>query len=292
MKIFTEKASKNLIWIGVALILIGGICFVIGESFFDLSSEIKSDKIGQLGDYFGGVIGSLWALAGVILFYVALKRQTEALEDQKESTKATVESLKIQSKELQLQSKELQLQREELQNTREEFKINRLTNILFKQVELINNIISNSKFFAEHKGEIPEKQLTIDKLIFILDTLKSRSNDKSSYQRMDFLITLNTGRIIRLLASVHAFLEGFEKLLNKSSIEEQEINQLKGLLKGNINQDLFTLLRYRVKFIEEEYLDNASLFDQDTNALIKASLKIEISKLQYINEYDKEDKGQ
>lgn len=280
MKIFTEKASKNLIWIGVALILIGAVSFVIGEKIFDFGSEIKSDKIGQLGDYFGGVIGSLWALAGVILFYVALKRQTEALKDQQKATKATVDALDVQKTELELQRKELKY-------TREEFKINRLTNILFKQVEHINNVISNSKFFVEHKGEIPEKQLTIDKLIFILDTLKSKSNDKSNYHRMDFLITLNTGRIIRLLASVHALLEGFEKLLNKSSIEEQEINQLKGLLKGNLNQDFYELLLHRVKFIENDHLDNSSLLEQDIEELKNDLIKLEISKIQYILTYDR-----
>lgn len=42
---------------------------------------------GLFGDFFGGVVGSLWALAGVFLYFSALKVQQEQLEAQKNDIK-------------------------------------------------------------------------------------------------------------------------------------------------------------------------------------------------------------
>ncbi|MBL0294060.1 MAG: hypothetical protein IPQ04_07295 [Saprospiraceae bacterium] len=71
----TEKVSKIFIWIGLAIVIIGIILFFNGEELFQWDKEIKADKVAQLGDFVGGVAGALWALAGVILFYVALEKQ-------------------------------------------------------------------------------------------------------------------------------------------------------------------------------------------------------------------------
>jgi hypothetical protein len=285
MKIFTEKASKRLIWIGVVLIIVGLISFQIGEKFFDFKSEIKSDKIGQLGDFFGGVIGSIWALAGVILFYVALKRQTDALKDQRESTKATVESLRIQSEELKLQSKELQLQREELHQTREEFKINRLTNILFKQIEHVNSIISGFKFFSQFVGEPLSRQLSIEMIVYRIEGLEYENLTIEIHN----LIDLNSSKIISLLTSVHSSFESFEKLLKKSSIEKQEMNQLKSLFKGNVKQEFFSLLRYRVKFIRVESKKSTPKPDLDMQEIFDGLIKLELLRMNYLLEYTTED---
>ncbi|MFT6480485.1 MAG: hypothetical protein ACJAVP_003647 [Spirosomataceae bacterium] len=65
---------------------------------------------GQVGDFIGGVVGSLWSLVSVILFYRALTLQRE----------------------------DLQNQRKELRLGRLEFTVNRITNIIYKQVESFN----------------------------------------------------------------------------------------------------------------------------------------------------------
>lgn len=99
--ILTETSSLWLMIIGLSIIVIGVFIFLNGDySSIDPSAEVKSDKVGQFGDFIGGLAGSLWALAGVILFYIALTKQKEALELQKE---------------------EFELQRDELVKTREVF---------------------------------------------------------------------------------------------------------------------------------------------------------------------------
>lgn len=66
---FYEKGSTLAIIIGAAFFVFGGIIFLTQDS--DL------DKYGAFGEFFGGIIGSFWSLAGVLLFYAALKTQSK-----------------------------------------------------------------------------------------------------------------------------------------------------------------------------------------------------------------------
>lgn len=92
-----------------------GFFIVIGQSFdFEWKSPAM-DITGQIGDYIGGVVGSLWAFAGVLLFYVAL----------------------------QYQRKEFRLQRLELSSHRTEFILTRITNIIYRQARSIESQIIN-----------------------------------------------------------------------------------------------------------------------------------------------------
>ena len=106
-KIISEKASYHMIWFG--LILMGGsiILFLWKTTIFDTSQSIQADKVGQFGDFVGGVVGSIFSLTGVILFYVALREQRK--------------DFKTNAEILRLQKEELQLQREELIETRKVF---------------------------------------------------------------------------------------------------------------------------------------------------------------------------
>ena len=72
-KIITEKSSIRLIILGVIFIIISLIFFLWNNLSFSLTSSIDNEKFSHFGDFIGGIVGSLWALAGVFLFYVALK---------------------------------------------------------------------------------------------------------------------------------------------------------------------------------------------------------------------------
>lgn len=45
-------------------------------------SDAEMAITGQVGDFMGGVIGSIWALAGVFLYFSAVKMQNTELENQ------------------------------------------------------------------------------------------------------------------------------------------------------------------------------------------------------------------
>ncbi|NPD45118.1 putative phage abortive infection protein [Lentimicrobium sp. S6] len=149
--LLTEKSSKWFIGIGFLIIFIGLIIFRWNEHFFDWDVAIKSDKVGQLGDFIGGIVGSIWALAGVILFYVALNEQREDIKTNKEVLIAQV-------KALEQQIEEFELQREELAETREVFKIQSET-LKLQQFE--------STFFnllGIHQNNISDMDVTQEKL--------------------------------------------------------------------------------------------------------------------------------
>ena len=135
MKIATEKNSKILIWIGISLLIIG-LFFFLYKSSFNIKNEVDTSKLSEFGDYFGGVIGAIWSLAGVILLYVALDEQRK--------------DIKINQNALIKQIEEFELQRVELSETREIFKeqsitlkIQRFENTFFQLINLYNEIISN-----------------------------------------------------------------------------------------------------------------------------------------------------
>ncbi len=58
---------------------------------------MQPDNLSIIGEFFGGTVGSIWALAGVILFYLALIYQRRELELQRQELKDTREILEGQS---------------------------------------------------------------------------------------------------------------------------------------------------------------------------------------------------
>lgn len=118
---YTESLSNKLIIGGVIVVIIAVIIFIGVHTFWLKNFLDLRNSLAQLGDFVGGVVGGLWALAGVILFYVALNEQRKAFLDQQKATNASVEAMKIQVKALELQTKEFELQTQELIETRKVF---------------------------------------------------------------------------------------------------------------------------------------------------------------------------
>jgi hypothetical protein len=114
--LLTEKFSRRLLLLGFTLFIVGFTLFIWNDWSFSFDNKIKSEKIGQFGDFVGGLIGSIWALAGVVLFYVALTEQRKDFATNREVLDAQTDALKQQIKEFELQ-------RVELSETRKVFKI-------------------------------------------------------------------------------------------------------------------------------------------------------------------------
>ena len=108
----TQKQDKNktlnIIIIPSIIALIFAISlFLWKRSFFDFDSTVDAGMLGTLGDFVGGVIGSIWALVGVILFYLALKEQRKDIATNQEALAKQIEALKVQTNEFKLQKDEL-----------------------------------------------------------------------------------------------------------------------------------------------------------------------------------------
>ena len=140
-KILTENFSKILLLSGIAILFLGIGLFLWQDYSINLSDKIQSDKVAQFGDFVGGLVGSIWSLAGVVLFYVALKEQRNDFAVNRDVFKA-------QTKALEQQIKEFELQREELHETRKVFilqnetlNFQRFESTFFNLLELHHKII-------------------------------------------------------------------------------------------------------------------------------------------------------
>jgi len=105
---FTEKTPLILVCVGAAIFLILPVLFLWKEPIFDLNVPINKEFFGQFGDFVTGVVGSLWALSGVILFYIALREQRIDFNTNRIALEKQIEALNIQSEEFKLQSRELE----------------------------------------------------------------------------------------------------------------------------------------------------------------------------------------
>ncbi len=138
--IYADKIFKFSL--GLLLLVIPVIVFFLWKSNFNIDSPIDHTKFGTFGDFMGGILGSIWGLAGVLLFYIALK-------DQKEDIRLNREALLKQIEALELQNNEFILQREELIETRKIFteqsktlKKQSFESTYFSLLDLYNKIVS------------------------------------------------------------------------------------------------------------------------------------------------------
>lgn len=108
-KHISEKVAIIFMVVGVFIILLSLTFSVINsKELFHINLSL-----GEFGEFIGGFVGSLWSLAGILLFYSALVYQRNELEDQKGILVTQTEAMISQSKELERQNDTLQKQKQE-----------------------------------------------------------------------------------------------------------------------------------------------------------------------------------
>lgn len=146
MKIFDLQTSKLLIWLGIGLFFIGIILFIINDFTFNSEAPLDSEKFGHFSDYVGGIIGSFWALAGVILFYVALTDQREDIENNRQVLITQVEALNNQIEEFGLQRDEMRLTRKIFNEQSITLKKQQFESTFFSSLNLLNELIKDINY--------------------------------------------------------------------------------------------------------------------------------------------------
>jgi hypothetical protein len=152
---------KITIRLAIILAIIGGVLFLgsiilfFWGDFPSFNNLIDTEKLGQLGGLISGLIGSIWALTGVILFYIALTSQREDFQTK-------IKALETQIKEFELQRVELAETRKVFKEQSETFQQQRFENTFFnmlKAFETIQNHLEESlrvAFFALLKSLFEE----------------------------------------------------------------------------------------------------------------------------------------
>jgi hypothetical protein len=226
-KIYSEKFASYLIIFGITVIFISILLFIY-KTTFDFSSPIDSNKFSQFGDFIGGLIGPLWALAGVILFYLALK----------------------------LQTKQLNLQQDEIKQQRNQFELNRLTEITFKQIEHFNNTFNSLKYKYPDSNS-NEVELNSDQIFALIHNHMSKYVDKKLYdeeteeingenklnESIEFFggvlkyFLHNKEQMLILFSTLKRCVSVLRLTYIKENIQHSELNELKSIFFKNIGED-------------------------------------------------------
>jgi hypothetical protein len=88
--------------LGYGVIIVGALFIVLGFFLFrfvgDASAthSVEMERYGQFGEFIGGVVGSFWALAGVLLFFANLTYQKKEFEQQRVELEKTHKIFKQQ----------------------------------------------------------------------------------------------------------------------------------------------------------------------------------------------------
>lgn len=105
--IFSEKTARILSFIGLLMIVMGAIVFIVFGDW-EFSFTLSEEKVGQFGDFVGGVVGTILAFVGVILYYIALTEQRKDIDINRETLLTQVKALDQQIEEFKAQTEELQ----------------------------------------------------------------------------------------------------------------------------------------------------------------------------------------
>ncbi len=92
---------KGTAWVLVAIGFIAGIWGL--WQFYSLTKTSTLNDWGNLGSYFQGAVGSVWALAGLMFIYVAFLGQRLQMAKQDEELEAQQRNFELQQKSILLQ---------------------------------------------------------------------------------------------------------------------------------------------------------------------------------------------
>lgn len=210
----SDKHLSTFIKIAIILIVLSIVFPFIVNHFFS-----NWQKSGMFGDTFGALntLFSGLALAGVIV------------------------TILIQRNELENQRLELQLQRTEMQETRKEFLINRATNVIYNQLDRFEKCLSELTLTQNEKTYKGR-----DAISFLDDNKErvsrpiSKSNEEYNAEMKVVIIRLlklynpNKHEIEKFAYSAYNSIEVLKRLIYKTNLSIEELNDLKDLFFDNI----------------------------------------------------------
>ena len=83
-----EKENKNILYgvLGFSLLILAVFLFrILNNGLGITGDDIKYDVTGQVGDFIGGIIGTVFSGAGFYFLYVTLVEQRKAGVNQKDA---------------------------------------------------------------------------------------------------------------------------------------------------------------------------------------------------------------
>jgi hypothetical protein len=268
IKFNKEKVTINF-FIGLAFlsILIGLIIFIVflyklSNNYSVVGDNVNMEKSGQTGDFVGGIVGAIWALTGVLLFYATLR-----------------------------------LQSKELAENRKHFQMSRLTDIIYKQLDLFNSHLTNFKLKDiernsnnEHMEYIGRSAITIlrHRVERVLD-IEKVSKEKKARQKEAFrimvenyaFIELNKDNLLNIYEELDNHVSVIRAILIKEDIPPSDLNELKSIFFRNVGRDLLNSSNLLGIFLEN-YLSFKKKQGEKVDDIfsIEQSIKLKIAAIE------------
>lgn len=253
---FTERTAKRLSWFGIVFLCLSALIFVIFRSW-NFSFTLDEAKVGQFGDFVGGVIGSIFAFVGVILYYVALNAQREDIKINKDT-------LNLQIKALNQQIEEFKAQTEELQETRKVYE--EQTNLYRQQTLYYNQQVVELKnqtkiaqlqrfekcFYNLLNVFIRVRELYIDELNEFLHSIQSQKYSEKLFLRCDEILSYYEEYYYKKYSKLSRYFKTVDrlfKLIDSFQLDDEDKKQYAKILRSQLTlQDL--LILYYAYFID------------------------------------------
>ena len=285
------------------MIVLGAIFFIIfGDWEFSLT--LSEEKVGQFGDFVGGVVGTILAFVGVILYYIALTEQRKDIDINRET-------LLTQVKALDQQIEEFKAQTEELQETRKVYE--EQTNLYREQTNYYQQQVKelkiqtktsslqhfNSEFYSLLNVFINIKNKCESLINNILETLhKNRQHykDEEICNNLSWIIKEYTNLYYDNSKSLSIYFKTLYRLLkmiDDSIIESDHKQRYAKTLRSQLSEnelliiyyDYYSVLGEKVKILANKYklLKHLNLMDKleiDVNVFKENKVHV----LAYLNE--------
>ncbi len=179
--VFSEGVAVSLLLIGAILVLLLIFLYSYKSGIFSWSDQIDANRITSLADAIGGIVGSLWSLSGVILFFLALENQKENFKLNKKAVDQQIRTLELQTNEFREQRVEFERAATAQENSEKQLKLQfdlmRRNSIIDKYATLAR-VNSDLAKLETNKAIQKEYKIICKKYIDKLETVKDQIKDE------------------------------------------------------------------------------------------------------------------
>lgn len=247
---------SNYKQIAIGTIVIGFLLLIFGWLLFYFSDEVDVKYLTALGSFAGGIVSSLFSLAGLFYIYVAFLGQQQQILYQRIDLEYNKEELSLTRNEIKNQSKEMKLQNETLmlQNFENTF-FQLLTNYQ-KSISLFY-VIMDMNFFNKFNEDFRNK-IAYNTTLNFEERCEVINICKLDNSILDYTFIFQLKNIILYLTNSHVKNKDFYIDNVKSILSENEKKCLSLILNYDENLDQNT----KQVFVESKLLDDYKI-DED-----------------------------
>lgn len=147
-----ETLSIVLLVIGLLIFFSAPILFLWNTNPLNFSKSINTSVFDNYGSFISGVVGTIFSLASVILFYITLKEQRKDILINQKNSELQIEALALQIKEFEHQRTELEETRKVFEEQSKTQTYQRFENTFFQLIHLHSDIVSAMEF-SDNQGK-------------------------------------------------------------------------------------------------------------------------------------------